>query len=156
MNELDQMLEINDTLKNKYLTFYIDGQGFGIDIKYVLEIIGIQTITKVPKLPNYIVGIINLRGKVVPLINMRVRFEKENKEYDNKTCIIVVEVDEVTVGLIVDSIDEVLDIPENSITNHPHQELDGSGNYIEGIAQYGKQICMILDCHKILHDTIYE
>lgn len=156
MNELDQMLEINDTLKNKYLTFYIGEQGFGIDIKYVLEIIGIQATTKVPKLPVYIEGIINLRGKVVPLINMRLRFEKEDRAYDNKTCIIVVEVEEVTVGLIVDSIDEVLDIPEDSITHHPHQALDGSGNYIEGIAQYGQQICMILDCYKILHDTVYE
>src|SRR5476649_1859546 len=81
-----------DTKKDKYLIFSIGEQSYGIDIKYVIEIIGIEPITEVPELPDYVKGVINLRGKIIPVMDVRLKFKKEEKEYDDRTYIIVVEI----------------------------------------------------------------
>lgn len=150
MDEITPKSEIADQTKRKYLTFFLDDQCFGVDIAYVLEIIGIQGITKVPKVPSYISGIINLRGKVEPIIDMRVRFHKEPRPFDKKTCIIVVEVDDITVGLIVDGVDEVEDLPDSAILEPPQAEWDYSSNFLKGVARRNGEFQLILDCEKVL------
>ena len=91
-------IEEEDTQKDKYLTFHLAGEDYGIEIRYVIEIIGIQKITEVPDMPAFIRGVINLRGKVIPVMDVRARFNIEDRAYDDRTCIIVVNLDETEVG----------------------------------------------------------
>ena len=108
-----------DTLKGRFLTFQIGKETFGIEIKYVTEIIGIQGTTEMPEMPEYIKGIINLRGKIIPIMDIRLRFKKEPKEYDDRTCIIVVDYNTIAMGFVVDSVAEVLTIPDQNISEMP-------------------------------------
>jgi purine-binding chemotaxis protein CheW len=152
MNEIATLSENENTLRGKYLTFYLDGQCYGFDIEYILEIIGVQGVTRVPKIPHYIIGITNLRGKVIPVIDMRLRFDKARRDYDAKTCVIVVEVNEEVVGLVVDAIDEVVDIADNHISPPPMGAADYTGNFLKGVAQEKGRVRLLLDCEKILNE----
>lgn len=104
-----------DTQSGKYLTFPLGNEVFGIEIKYITEIIGIQTITIVPEVPKYVKGIINLRGKIIPVVDVRLKFNKEEAEYNDRTCIIVIDIKDITIGLIVDCVSEVVDITDENI-----------------------------------------
>lgn len=108
-----------DTQKDKYLTFTLGEELYGIDIRAVIEIIGIMPITKVPEVPAYVQGIINLRGKIIPVVDMRLRFGQEYRPYSDRTCVIIISVNDVLIGLIIDGVSEVLTIPENSIVPPP-------------------------------------
>jgi len=137
-----------DTLKGRYLTFPLGMETYGIEIMYVTEIIGIQPITEIPELPSYLKGIINLRGKIIPVMDVRLRFKKNPKEYSDKTCVIVVNVNNFSVGLIVDSVSEVLSIPEQDIVDPPH--LSSNNRFIKKIAKINNEVKLILDCEKLL------
>lgn len=153
MSEYIDVVDTNeDTLKGKYLTFIIDEQSYCIEIKYVIEIIGVQPITQVPEIPSYVKGIINLRGKVIPVIDVRVRFCKEEREYDDKTCFIVVDVNGISVGIIVDCVEEVLNIPDENVANPPSFSKNGSSRYVKGIGKIGDEVKLILDTQKLLSD----
>lgn len=118
-----EVLEMEeDTQKGKFLTFSLGKEDYGVEIKYVTEIIGIQSITEVPDLPAYINGIINLRGKIIPVMDVRLRFGKTVREYDDRTCIIVIDINDISIGLIVDRVSEVINIPESEIV--PPPQLD--------------------------------
>ena len=117
--ELMYLTEAEDTLKGKYLIFTMAGEQFGIEIRYITEIISIQPMTPVPGLPEYIMGVTNLRGKIIPVMDARLRFRKEARAYDDRTCIIVLETDEMSVGLIVDSVLEVVAISDAEIAPPP-------------------------------------
>ena len=108
-----------DTQKNRFLTFMVDSESYGLEISVVTEIIGIQEITKIPETPDYIKGVINLRGRVIPVMDVRLRFRKPPLEYDDRTCIVVVDMKNLSVGLIVDSVSEVLTIQEGDIVPPP-------------------------------------
>lgn len=151
-----QLLEQEeDTQRGKYLTFVLDRESYGIEIKFVTEIIGIQPITEVPELPAYIKGIINLRGKIIPVMDVRLRFKKPAREYDDKTCVIVVDIEEISVGLIVDSVSEVLAISDSDIV--PPPELNKSGStYIKQIGKVGNEVKLLLDCNKLLSEDEVE
>lgn len=154
--EVKDLVELEeDTQKGKYLTFSLGNESFGIEIKHVTEIIGIQAITEVPELPNYIKGIINLRGKIIPVMDVRLRFKKPAREYDERTCIIVIEIKDVSVGLIVDNVAEVMSIPDKDIASPP--EMGKNGNkYIMAIGKFGSDIKLLLDCDKLLNDEETE
>lgn len=140
-----------DTQREKYLTFVLDNEYYGIGINSVVEIIGIQPITLVPELPKYIKGIINLRGKIIPVIDVRLRFKKEFREYNDRTCIIVVDVEGVGIGLIVDSVTEVLVIQAQDIVPPPN--LNNSSNkYIKGIGKAGNGVKLILDLNELINN----
>lgn len=139
-----------DTLKGKYLTFSLGTEFYGIEIRYVIEIIGIQPITEVPELPDYVRGIINLRGKIIPVMDVRTRFKKECKEYNDRTCIIVVNVNDTNIGLIVDKVEEVMSIQEQDIVNPPSISNNFSNKYISGIGKVGSEVKLLLDCNKLL------
>ena len=144
-----------DTQKDKFLTFNMGNESYGIEISNVKEIIGIQSITEVPELPEYIRGIINLRGKIIPVMDVRLRFKKEFKEYNDRTCVIVIEVDDVSIGLIVDSVSEVMSIAESEIV--PPPDIKKSGNkYIKGIGKTDKDVKLILNCERLLSEDELE
>ena len=107
-NVLNAIEQEDDTLKGKYLVFSLGKELYGMDIRNITEIIGIQPITEVPEMPAYIRGIANLRGKIIPVMDARRRFKKPLREYDERTCIIVIETNDLSIGLIVDSVAEVI------------------------------------------------
>lgn len=144
-----------DTQKDRFLTFSLGNETYGIEIRYVMEIIGIQTITEVPELPEYIKGIINLRGKIIPVMDVRLRFRKEPKEYNDRTCIIVVDINGVSIGLIVDSVSEVLTIPEEDISAPPNIN-NIKNRYIKNIGKAGSDVKLLLDCEKMLTEDEIE
>ncbi|HZJ84656.1 MAG TPA: chemotaxis protein CheW [Syntrophomonadaceae bacterium] len=155
MEETLAWLEEEDTQKGKFLTFSLGSEFYGIEIKYVTEIIGIQPITEVPELPDYVKGIINLRGKIIPVMDVRLRFKKPPQDYNDRTCIIIIDVKETDIGLIVDSVSEVLEIPEEEIVSPP--EVNKNQNrYIKAIGKVGEDVKLILDCFKLLNDEEIE
>ncbi|RED58010.1 chemotaxis protein CheW [Cohnella lupini] len=144
-----------DAQKDKFLTFSLGNELYGIEIKHVTEIIGIQSITEVPELPEHIRGIINLRGKIVPVMDVRLRFKKTFREYNDRTCIVVVDIQEISVGLIVDSVSEVLSIPATEIVPPP-ETGNGVNRYIAGIGKSGTSVILLLDCDRLLNDNEVE
>lgn len=146
-----ELFEQEDTQKDRYLTFIVGNESYGIEIRYITEIIGIQPITEIPELPEYIKGIINLRGKIIPVMDVRVRFKKQGKEYNGRTCVIVVDIENVSVGLVVDSVAEVLSIPDEEIVTPPDMSKVGN-KYIKGIGKVGNEVKLILDCDKLLNE----
>lgn len=143
-----------DTGTQKYLTFALGDEEYGVNIQYVTEIIGIQKVTEMPDTAEYIKGVINLRGKVIPVIDMRLRFHKQERDYDERTCIVVVNVDDTAVGIIVDTVSEVLDIPQEDI-DAPPQVAAGAGtrrDYIEGLGRVNEQVKILLDIERVLYD----
>jgi len=133
------------------LIFTIDKEEYGIQIKHVIEIIGIQTITPIPDLPPYVKGVINLRGKIIPVMDVRIRFKKPIREYDDRTCIIVIEIMDTLVGLVIDRVSEVINISEQEIAPPP-QISNTNNKYIEGIGKVGNKVKLLLDCHKLLSE----
>lgn len=144
-----------DAQKDKFLTFSLGNELYGIEIRHVTEIIGIQAITEVPELPEYIRGIINLRGKIIPVMDVRLRFKKPFREYNDRTCIVVIDIQEISVGLIVDSVSEVLSIPATEIVPPP-EAGKGANRYIQGIGKSGTAVMLMLDCDKLLNDNEVE
>lgn len=150
-NDLDE-----DTLKDKYLTFYTDKQLFGILISEVVQIVGIQEITAVPEFPSYAKGVINLRGIIIPIIDVRLRLKKEEMEYNERTCIIVTNINGSHIGFIVDSVNEVTNIYNDNISNPPQMGTDYVNTYITGIAKLNNDIVLLIDLKKILNDNELE
>lgn len=154
LNDAFEMEE--DTQKDRYLTFILGNECYGIEIKYVTEIIGIQAITAIPELPDYIRGIINLRGKIIPVIDVRIRFKKDFKEYNDRTCVVVVDIKNLSVGMIVDSVAEVLTIPEHDLVDPPQMNKGAGNKYINKIGKVQNSVKLLLDCEKILTDNELE
>jgi purine-binding chemotaxis protein CheW len=151
----DDLFDDEDTQKDKYLTFRIASEDYGIAIANVTEIIGIQSITEIPEMADYIKGVINLRGKVIPVMDVRLRFKLPPREYDERTCIVVVEIDGTSVGLVVDTVNEVADIPEDQVEPAPKSKRKG-GSYIQGIGKIGQEVKILLDINRILYEDELE
>ena len=146
-----------DTLKGRYLTFLTDHETFGIEIRYVMEIIGIQLITEMPEMPDYMKGIINLRGRIIPVMDIRIRFSKCPREYDDRTCVIVTNFKGIFMGFIVDSVSEVLTIPETNISDSPSMCAGDSLGYVNKIGKVNSNtVILLLDCGKLLNTDEYE
>ncbi len=142
-----------DAQKGKYMTFKSGLEYFGLEIQYVKEIIQFQTITAIPETEDYIKGLINLRGKVIPVVDVRLRFKQEPLEYNDRTCIIVIDVRDVTVGLIVEQIAEVVEIQEENILPPPSIGRGSVQNkYVYGIGKVGETVKLLLDPDKLLND----
>lgn len=141
-----------DMQSNKYLTFLIEKQFYAFPIKDVIEIIEVQAVTTVPEFPAYVKGIINLRGRIIPIIDVRLRFHKEEAEYTERTCIIVVSITGIDIGFIVDTVDEVLDISDENISAAPMITSDRSTKYIIGVGKMNSRIILLLDANKMLNE----
>ncbi len=143
-------------LGGKYLTFMLSGEEYGLEILKVREIIGVMEITKVPQTPEYVQGVINLRGKVIPVIDLRAKFQLPRTEYDAETCIIVVDIG-MMMGIIVDTVQEVYDISDASI--EPPPALGGSVDttFILGMGNVEDAVKLLLDIDKVLEcDSLVE
>jgi purine-binding chemotaxis protein CheW len=146
-----------DTQHGRYLTFNLGEEVFGLEIRYVTEIIGMQPITKIPEVASYIKGIINLRGKIIPVIDMRLKFGKEAAEYNDRTCIIVIDTQELVVGLIVDKVSEVMTIEDENVVPPPDQKSGIRNRYIQGIGKVDGNVKLLLDCRTLLYgDEVQE
>jgi len=147
----EELLEIEeDTQKGKYLTFLLDKEVYAIEIKFVTEIVGIQPITEIPELPAYVKGIINLRGKIISVMDVRLKFKKNPIEYNDRTCVVVVKINDVPVGLIVDNVSEVLSIADANVVPPPDMYDGSENNYLKGIGKAGNDVKLILDCSKLM------
>jgi purine-binding chemotaxis protein CheW len=143
-----------DAQKDKFVTFKSGNEYFGIQIKYVNEIIVFQEITEIPESENYIKGLINLRGKIIPVIDVRLRFNQPQIPYTDRTCIIVINVQSMVVGLIVEKIAEVVEIKEEDIIPSPTIKAEDKlhQRYVYGIGKVGENVKLLLDPDKLLKD----
>jgi purine-binding chemotaxis protein CheW len=148
--------EREDTQEGKFLTFSMGSEEYGIEIRYVTEIIGIQKITDLPDMPPYVKGVINLRGKVIPVIDVRLRFDLDERDYDERTCIVVVTLNDMTVGLIVDSVSEVIDIPAGDIEPAPKIKRGEASRFISGLGKVNEAVKILLDIRHLLFDSNIE
>lgn len=142
--------------EGKYLTFELDAEEYGLEILKVKEIIGIMNITSVPQTPDYVKGVINLRGKVIPVIDLRLKFIMEPLEYNERTCIIIVDIagtsgKKVMVGIVVDSVSEVLNIKGDEIEDAPSFGSSLSTEYIMGMAKVKGCVKILLDIDQVLN-----
>lgn len=142
------------TTKNRYLSFDIGDETFGIEIDVVKEIININTlgIVPVPHTPDYVKGIANLRGYIIPVICVRLRFLMEQKEYTDSTCIVVLEQKEGNIGLIVDGVNEVKHIDETRISPPPQAKLSYANQFVKNLGRTEDSIMLLVDTQKLLYD----
>lgn len=144
-------------LSAKYLTFRLAGETYGLDILQVREIIGLLPVTRMPRMPEYARGVINLRGKVIPVVDLRLKFGMKMAEATSETCIIVVNIEDVTgdylVGVLVDSVSEVLDINERDIDPAPELDESIELDFISGIGKSGEKVIILLDIMKIINTS---
>ncbi len=148
--------EQENTQQGKYLSFHLAGEEYGIEIRYVTEIVNLQKITKVMDMPDFIRGVINLRGKLVQVMDVRMRFLMSPREFDDRTCIIVVHVSEAAMGLLVDEVSEVADIAEDQIEPPPRTSAKACSRYIQGMAKIGQEVKILLDVPHLLYDEPVE
>lgn len=152
-----QMGAEDNTQEGKYLTFALARETYALEILYVTEIIGIQAITPIPDMPDYVRGVINLRGKVLPVMDARLRFHMAPKEYDARTCIVVIHAGDSTIGLVVDTVNEVLEIPVHDIDDAGRfQASEGKSRFIKGLGRAGGQIKIILNAEALIFDKSLE
>lgn len=152
MNQVNLMDQESDAQLDKYLTFTVDNEEYGIGIRSVTEIISMQPINTLPEVPGFVKGIVNLRGKIIPVVDMRLRFGKDEAAYTDRTCIVVVETQSLLAGLIVDQVSEVMVIDGDSIVPPPDVQLEGSHRYISGIGKAGENVKLLIDCEKLFND----
>lgn len=138
------------SMEGKYLTFELADEEYGVEILKVKEIIGIMNITSVPQTPEYVKGVINLRGKVIPVIDLRRKFGMKTEEYTERTCIIVVDLNNMVTGIVVDSVSEVLNIKGDEIEETPSFGVKLYTEYILGMAKVKGQVKILLDIDKVL------
>ena len=149
-------LEKNPDLEGKWLTFWLDGQLFGSSIEHVEQIVSIMPITEVPEYPHYAKGIINIRGSIIPLIDLRIRLGKEEAAYTDHTCIIICRIGEDQIGFIADSVDAVMTIAPEQISAPPQLGEDSTNRYLIGIARIPaedgtqEKLVLCLDTTKVL------
>ena len=149
VNVSTSLTHANREENGKYLTFKLADEEYGVEILKVREIIKIMDITAVPRMPVYMKGVINLRGKVIPVIDLRLKFDLEELEHTDETCIIVVNVG-MEVGIVVDTVSEVLDLASNSIEPPPTMGGAVETSFIMGMGKVGDAVKILLDIDKVL------
>jgi purine-binding chemotaxis protein CheW len=150
----DIKLVDSKNLIGKYLSFVLGEGEYAVDILKVQQVIQIQPITRIPRAPNFIRGVLNLRGKVVPILNLHSKFNMSTVEETGKTCILITEISErqstLTVGIIIDEVKEVMDINEEMLTDKPDIGTSKSAKHIVGAVRMGDKVRFILDLDEIL------
>jgi len=147
---MDDRQKKGDSELLQLVTFTIGHEEFGVDILAVQEIIRTMEITKVPKAPHFVEGVINLRGKVIPIIDLRSRFNMSTKKHDKSTRIIVLEINTMIVGFVVDAVSEVLRVPANTVEPPPPVVAGVESEYISGIGKLDDRLLILLDLNKLL------
>ncbi len=157
---IDQAVKVMSDREGKYLTFRLADEEYGISILKIKEIIGVMPITTVPRTPEFVKGVINLRGKVIPVITLRKKFGMEEAEYTDKTCIVVVEIlidtGKVQIGIVVDTVSEVLNIKGEDIEDTPTFGTELDTEYILGMAKMEGGVKILLDIDRVLSSEELE
>jgi purine-binding chemotaxis protein CheW len=136
---------------NKYLLFRLGNETYGVNILHVTDIIELQKITEVPDMPDYIRGVINLRGQVIPVMDLRMRFKLDYRKYDDRTCIIIVDIKDQQLGFIVDTVSEVLEISEGNIDPSPEFRDGGiREHYIMGLGKIEGEVKILIDAEHLV------
>lgn len=157
-----QMLENSRReMEDKWLTFWMDRQLFGVSIASVEQIVSMQPITVVPDYPAYAKGIINLRGNIIPLIDLRLRLGKQEIEYNDHTCIIINSVEDSQLGFIVDEVDAVTSIPQSDVAPPPQMGEDTTNRYLTGVARIAhddgtEKIVLCLNAARVLREDEFN
>ena len=155
MSDMNFNQAAEDTLHGKYLTFFLDQECYGMEISFITDIIQMQPIATLPEVKHYVKGIINLRGEIIPVMDVRLRFGKPEIAYNERTCVIVARTGVLCVGLIVDSVSEVIKIPDDGISQPP--KINGSSNrFIKSIGKVGQEIKLLLDFEKLVADDEFD
>ena len=149
MNNNEEILD--SKIDDLYMVFVINNQKYALSSKYITEMIEILPITKVPFLPEYMKGIINLRSTIIPVMDARMRFGMDPIEYSERTCIIIIENEANKIGLIVDAVNEVLTIPPKQIMESTKEKNDLKESFVNGISQINNDIQLILDCDSLVN-----
>jgi len=145
-----QVLEHDSDMEGKVLTFFIENQLMAIPISDVVQIVGKQEISEIPDSANYMKGVINLRGSIIPVVDIRLRLGKVEKEHNERTCIIVVLIDYKEVGFIVDEVDAVVVIAPEDVSSPPQLGDNKNKTYLLGIAKLDSKVVLIIDASKVL------
>jgi purine-binding chemotaxis protein CheW len=140
----------DENLDHMHLIFTVNTEAYGVQIEYVTEIVGLQKIVEVPDVPTYIKGVINLRGQVIPVMDVRIRFNMPIREYDDRTVIIVLEHNDVKTGLIVDGVSDVQELSDNEISPPPRKD-EANNAIITGVGQKDDKISFLLDVERLLY-----
>lgn len=148
--KIEQITE--SEMSGKYLTFFTDNQLFGVPIADVVQIAGVQQITEIPEFPHYVKGIINLRGEIIPIMDMRLRLGKVEAVYTDRTCIIITNIKDYYMGLIVDQVEEVTDISDELIAPPPTVTGSSGESYLTGIGKLTNKVVLLMDTQKILYN----
>ena len=135
---------------HKYLTFVLNKEEYGLEIMRVKEIIGLMEITPVPRMPDFVRGVINLRGRVIPVVDLRLKFGMKTTEDTQETCIIVVDLNDTLMGVVVDRVSEVLDVAEADIEEPPSFGVDLDTSFILGMGKAKDKVVILLDIKEVL------
>ena len=146
--ETNKIDRLGDHLET-YLTFVVDNEIYGLEILKVREIVAMLHISKVPLVPNYVKGVINLRGKVIPVIDIRLKFDMEDIEYNEHTTIIIVDIDDISIGFIVDKTSEVVKIDKSNLMPPPKFGTGIDTSFLKSMAKTKDSITMIVDLEKL-------
>jgi purine-binding chemotaxis protein CheW len=145
-----------DPRAGKYLTFQVGKEEFAVQVLHVREIMGVQEITAVPQMPNHVKGVLNLRGKVIPVVDLRLKFGMPELEYTQRTCIIVVQIEcqtgRISTGIIVDGVSEVLTLQAADIEDTPDFGMGAATPYLLGLAKIKGKVKILLDINKVIQD----
>jgi purine-binding chemotaxis protein CheW len=157
---IDQRTEVETSREGKYLTFTLADEDYGIGILKIKEIIGMMPITPVPQTPDFMKGVINLRGKVIPVVELRLRFGMDAVSYDEQTCIVVVEIEGregiILMGVVVDGVSEVLNIKQEEIEDAPALGSNLNTEYLLGMAKKEGGVKILLDIDRVLSSEEIE
>jgi len=154
---VDLDLVIEDVMRGKYLTFLVGDVGYGIEISYVVEIISVQEITLVPHTHSYVKGIINLRGTVVPVIDMGMRFGQGEVVYTDKTCIIVLSMEDMSVGILVDAVQDVTNIDDDNIQEPPKTTGNSvKSHFIKAVGVSGGEVMQLIDVFRVFEVNVED
>jgi len=147
MSEQEETKKLNTA--NRYLTFFVENEQYGVDISRIKEIIAPINITHIPKTPDFVKGVINLRGSVIPVVDVRLKFGMQEREMDMETAIIIYEVNKVSIGFIVDNVEDVLSIDAKNISESPRFGRSIDTSFIENVAEVDNDVIMLLNLEKI-------
>ena len=153
---MNQAVESANDSISQWVTFYLDSEKYGINVMSVQEVLRITDIAPVPGAPHYVLGIINLRGNVVTVIDTRTRFGLSEKESDDATRIVIIESENQVIGILVDSVAEVVDLRKSDIETTPNVGNDESSKYIQGVSSQGEQLLILIDVDKLLTEEEWD
>jgi purine-binding chemotaxis protein CheW len=146
------MAEEEDTMKGLYISFSLHGKEYAFEIKYLLEIMALPAITTIPGSAKFLKGVVNLRGKIVPVMDLHLRFSMESVPYHDRTCILLVDINTLTLGLIVDKVNEVVQIPDQNIDLAPKIGESHASRFVYATGRVGESIKILIDLERLLTD----